>query len=755
MTSRHSSSVQAVDKCRENRAYNATTINRAFNDFLNLGGVDQKILKHYHETLMQGGDQFTKVFYDYLLASPATAKVLEDYQATGGKIDDLVKRQLQHLWEFLAGHTDDESARRMAHVGEVHYRHGIEPVWIMGAYLLYLNHLQILIRTNSQISDAHRPALEDCVTKLLFRDMGLLLEAYWDSSLQALLQEKDKVSGLQEQITSLLTNIPQLLWSVDVVHNRPLYVSPSAQKICQMDVEMPIPCLGWTIPEDWETVKLAWQNALEGKKVEVESQVKQPDGSLRWFRRIFYPFMSTQGQVVRIDGVMEDTTEAKALIDRLHTLATTDGLTGLPNRTLFNDRLTQAIAAASRHEIKQVVLIMMDLDRFKEINDTLGHPAGDRILVEVAQRLQSVLRDTDTLARLGGDEFAVLLPDVRDGRKTADKIIKKIMHALGTPIKHGDNELYVELGIGVALYPEHGEDAAILMSRADVAMYGTKNRDVSYLYYDAALDPNTQQRLQLSGELRHAVAREELTLHYQAKIDIDTGLVTGAEALVRWNHPEHGLIPPDQFIPLAERTGMIRPITYWVLDSATRQCQTWHAAGWPLRVAVNISGRTFQDPAFVEHLESILQKNKVPAKCLEIEITENILLADFEHVSPILEQIDRLGIHIAIDDFGTGYSSLAYLKILPLHTLKIDKSFVLDMVKDENDAVIVRSTIDLAHNLDYEVIAEGIESQDTLNLLRTLGCDGGQGFHISHPLPPENFVQWLNTLPKTSLSTTC
>jgi EAL domain-containing protein (putative c-di-GMP-specific phosphodiesterase class I) len=286
------------------------------------------------------------------------------------------------------------------------------------------------------------------------------------------------------------------------------------------------------------------------------------------------------------------------------------------------------------------------------------------------------------------------------------------------------------------------------MSRADVAMYGTKNRDVSYLYYNAALDPNTQQRLQLAGELRHAVARAELTLHYQPKIDIKTGLVTGVEALIRWNHPDHGLIPPDQFIPLAERTGMIRPITYWVLESATRQCQAWHAAGWRLRMAVNISGRTFQDPAFIENIESILQKNRMPAKCLEIEITENILQADIEHVSPILEKLDRLGIHIAIDDFGTGYSSLAYLKKLPLHTLKIDKSFVLDMVKDENDAVIVRSTIDLAHNLGYQVIAEGIESQETVDLLRALGCDGGQGCHISQPLPADDFILWLASYPQ-------
>ncbi len=744
MSSHQNESTSAGEDAGEKRAYNANTINRAFNDFLRLGDLDRKILEHHHATLIQGGEKFAKVFYDYLLASPATARVLEIYQAGGGRIEDLVKRQLQHLWDLLSGDTGDASAKKMAHVGDIHYRFGIEPVWIMGAYLLYLNHLQTLIRTSPGIAETHRSALEDSVTKLLFRDMGLQLEGYWDSSLKALQQEKDNVSGLQAQITSVLANIPQLLWSIDVVNNRPLYISPSAREICRMDIDMPIPCLGWTVADDRDTVKLAWQNALRGNKVEVESRVRQPDGSLRWFRRVFYPYSNADGRVTRIDGLMEDTTEAKEMIDRLHVLATTDSLTVLPNRVLFGDRLTQAIAAASRDHEKQVVLMMMDLDRFKEINDTLGHDAGDRILVEVAQRLKSALRDTDTLARLGGDEFAILLPDVRDGRKTTDKVIKKIARCFGAPFKYDDNELFLGASIGVVLCPEHGEETAILMSRADVAMYGAKSRDVGYMYYDAALDPNTPQRLQLSGDLRKALARAEFTLHYQPKVDIQSGIVSGAEALIRWNHPEQGLIPPDRFIPLAERTGMIRPVTYWVIETAARQSKTWRDAGHPLRVSVNVSGRIFHDPEFVERVKNILQAAGTTARHLEIEITESILMSDIEHVSRVLEAVNRLGAHIAIDDFGTGYSSLAYLKKLPLGTLKIDKSFVLDMDKDENDAVIVRSTVDLAHNLGYQVVAEGIENQETWMLLKKLGCDGGQGFYISHPLPSDVFVQWLD-----------
>ncbi|MCR4302008.1 MAG: diguanylate cyclase, partial [Sulfuricaulis sp.] len=410
------------------RAYTSKTINNAFNDFLRLTGVSRKILEKYRDALHEGGEQFSKIFYDYLLASPATSKVLEDYQAGGGKIENLVKRQLQHLWELLDGNIDDESAKRMAHVGEVHYRFGIEPVWIMGAYQLYLNHLQALIRGSARIDDAHRRGLEELVTRLLFRDMGLLLEGYWDASMWALKEEKDKVARLQEQISSVLANIPQLLWSMDVVNNRPLYVSPSAYQICEMNIDMPIPCLNWTLPEDREKVKNAWHMAMGGEQTDVESRVQQPGGAVRVFRRFFYPYKNDEGRVVRIDGLMEDTTEAKVMVDRLHTLATTDSLTGLPNRTLFNDRLAQAIAAAARDSKNEIALMLMDLNHFKEINDSLGHQAGDQVLITVAQRLHAELRDSDTLTRLGGDEFAILLPNIHDGRETVERVMKKITH---------------------------------------------------------------------------------------------------------------------------------------------------------------------------------------------------------------------------------------------------------------------------------------------------------------------------------------
>ena len=385
----------------------------------------------------------------------------------------------------------------------------------------------------------------------------------------------------------------------------------------------------------------------------------------------------------------------------------------------------------------------MDLDHFKEINDTLGHPAGDQVLTSVTHRLQSLFRETDTLARLGGDEFGILLPHVKDGRRTAEKMAEKIRQTFVTPYHCGDNELFLGASIGITIYPEHGDDVSTLMSRADVAMYASKNAETSYMFYDLKLDPRAQQLLQLSGDLRYALERNELVLHYQPKIDLRSNAIMGAEALIRWYHPVHGLIGPDEFIPLAERTGQIKPITDWVIETAVRQSKAWRDAGYDLHIAVNVSARWFQNTGLADKINEVLQSQNMPADFLEIELTENMLMSDIANISSVLNQISDLGVTIAIDDFGTGYSSLAYLKTLPLQTLKIDKSFVLNMASDENDAIIVRSTIALAHNLGLSVVAEGIENAETLNLLLEQGCDGAQGYHFSKPQPPDKFLDWV------------
>ena len=717
-------------------------LNESFNIFLQISEPEKALLGARRALLSKDADHFIEAFYAYLLAFPITANVLHDYEEAGGTLSKLAAAQSAHFLNLLSGSTDSDSAEQLIHIGKIHHRHKIEPVWIMGAYQLYLGYLRQIIRDHPEIPQAERYTLENILIKLLFRDMGLMLEGYWHSAMSLVQTEKNKVAELQERVGDLLANLPQVLWSVDLKNNQPLYISPATKKICALDIEMPIPCLGWTHPDDREIVRLAWAEAKRGNKMEVESRVQAPGEETRWFRRVFHPFRDAAGNVVRIDGLMDDTTESKKIFERLHVLATTDSLTSLPNRALFSDRLNQAIAQAKRERSKNIVLMLMDLDHFKEINDTLGHPAGDEVLRQVAKRLVGILRESDTLARLGGDEFAILLPDVLDAEIAAEKIAKNILSGFAKPFWYQGNELYLGASIGISIFPDHGLDADALMSRADVAMYGAKHQDVGFLFYNPKRDPHTQERLQLSSDLRHALDRDEFVLHYQAQIDIRTGAVIGVEALIRWNHPEQRLILPDQFIPFAERTGLMNLVTDWVIRNATTQCKDWQENGWPLRTAVNMTARSFLDPKLIDKLELLLSGGCLPEQ-FEIEITENILMADIEHGAKAINRLRALGVTVAIDDFGTGYSSLAYLKKLPIHSIKIDKSFVLHMAEDDNDAVIVRSTIDLAHNLGFLVVAEGIENQDALDLLAVLGCDHAQGDFITPPLAADQLILWL------------
>jgi diguanylate cyclase (GGDEF)-like protein len=418
-----------------------------------------------------------------------------------------------------------------------------------------------------------------------------------------------------------------------------------------------------------------------------------------------------------------------------------DGLTGLPNRTLLRDRTSQAIHQADR-ELTPVALALLDLDRFKEVNDTLGHHHGDQLLVQVGQRLQATLRQVDTVARLGGDEFAVLLPRIHTAEGAAT-VATKLQAALAEPFTIEDLSLDVEASIGLAIYPDHGTDPDQLLQHADIAMYAAKATHAGFVLFDPTLDQHSPHKLALLGELRRAIDHGQLLLHYQPKVATHSGHVLGVEALVRWQHPTHGLVPPAQFIPLAERTGLIGPLTHYVLDAALRQCRAWQQAGHDLAVAVNVSARRLLDLGFPDEVAGLLARWQVPAGLLVVEITESTIMADPAHALQILGRLDQMGVQVAIDDFGTGYSSMAYLKRLPVHELKVDRSFVAQMTSNRRDAVIVRSTVDLGRNLGLRVVAEGVEDLATWQALDALGCDAIQGYHISRPVPAEDLIHWL------------
>jgi diguanylate cyclase (GGDEF)-like protein len=418
-----------------------------------------------------------------------------------------------------------------------------------------------------------------------------------------------------------------------------------------------------------------------------------------------------------------------------------DGLTGLPNRTLLRDRTGQAIRLADR-ELVPAALLLIDLDRFKEVNDTLGHRYGDELLVQVGERLRAGLRKVDTVARLGGDEFAVLLPKIAH-RQGAVEVARKLQSALAEPFTLEGLALDVEASIGVALYPDHANNPDELLQRADIAMFAAKDTHTEFVVFDPKLDQHSPRRLALLGELRRAIEDEQLLLHYQPKVDARSGQVLGVEALVRWQHPEHGLVPPGEFIPLAERTGLIGPLTHYVLNRALWQCRQWLEQDHELSVAVNVSARRLLDLSFPDEVAGLLTTWEVPARLLVVEITESTIMADPAHALQILGRLHEMGVQLSIDDFGTGYTSMAYLKTLPVHELKVDRSFVSQMTSSSSDAVIVRSTVELGRNLGLRVVAEGVEDSLTLQNLEALGCDAIQGFHISRPMPPEDLINWM------------
>jgi diguanylate cyclase len=418
-----------------------------------------------------------------------------------------------------------------------------------------------------------------------------------------------------------------------------------------------------------------------------------------------------------------------------------DALTGLPNRALLRDRTDQAIHQADR-ELAPAALLLIDLDRFKEVNDTLGHHHGDQLLVQVGQRLQAALRTVDTVARLGGDEFAVLLPRIQTA-EGAVAVASKLLAGFDEPFRLEDLALDVEASIGVALYPEHGSDPDELLQRADIAMYVAKDTHAGFVLFDPKHDQHSPDRLALLGELRRAIDHQQLVLHYQPKVDAHTGQMLGVEALVRWQHPDHGLIPPNDFLPLAERTGLIGLLTNYVLDAALHQCREWRQAGHELAIAVNVSARSLLDLAFPNQVADLLARWELPARLLMVEITESTIMTDPTHALKILGQLNAMGVQIAIDDFGTGYSSMAHLKTLPVHELKIDRSFVSHMTSNNRDAVIVHTTVDLGRNLGLRVVAEGVEDLQTLQELDALGCDAIQGYYISRPVPADDLIHWL------------
>ncbi len=581
------------------------------------------------------------------------------------------------------------------------------------------------------------------------------------------------VSGTlpDDRFRALVEDLPAISYLADFTGAFTLrYVSPQIESV-----------LGFS-PDEWLADEEAWVLALHPedrdrivaeaeaciaaeRPFDFEYRMIGADGRVLWIWEKTSIQRDAEGRPHAVNGVMLDVTELRSTqeallheaerrasdreqfeaalqqqadVQRHHALH--DELTGLPNRRNLYEHLNEKMETTPRAD--GFALLLVDLDRFKEVNDVLGHQSGDDLLCQVAERFGREVREEDLLARLGGDEFAVLVSG-RNGAEAGLEIARRLSDALDREFFLSGVPVHVEASIGIARFPHDGRDATSLLRCADSAMYAAKDLSTELELFDGDRDHHSPTRLKRLGELRQALTRGELVLHYQPKLRLGTGNVVGVEALVRWLHPEQGLLPPGEFVPLAEQTGLIKPLTSFVLRESLEQLSAWRRAGHDLTVAVNVSERSLLDPEFPAEVAHVLRATGIPSDRLELEITEGTIMADPERAASVLRRLDALGVSLSLDDFGTGYSSLSRLRELPIDEIKIDRSFAARIEANERDVAIMRSTIELGHNLGCSVVAEGLETAEALDCVAALGCDTGQGFHIARPLDATSLTEWL------------
>ena len=709
--------------------------------FLEFTGADVALLEELHALLETQLNPFSEAFYRHLQHFPQLLPLLGNAE----KLERLKRTLSVYFSQLTEGEYGAEYVENRLRVGMVHQRVGLTPQWYIGAYRKYLHELMPAIYRLMEGDEEKCIATYSALLKIVFFDMELALDTYFDAEHQAINREKrfskqiidDMPSGLVVMDTALnvrMVNKASLdMFDLDTTE---AFVGQSVTRIFGMS----------------ENLTSVLENVLESGEMRsglaFERQYAQGH---RYYLANISRALTEEGQTLLLFMVSDITTYKKAE-DRAQYLAQYDTLTGLPNRTLVYDRIDYAGTLARRGE-GVVVTMLVDLDRFKLINDSLGSAHGDEVLKQAAARLSSCLRETDTVGRTGGNEFVMILLSV-NAAADATLVAKKVLEALAAPFQIDGHELHLTASIGIAVAPGDGENAQELLRSSAAALHQARNDGRNqFCFFQAEMNQRAQHDMQLESGLHKAAENFKFELHYQPKADLRSGEICGLEALLRWDHPERGRINPVDFIPLLEENGLIVPVGTWVLHTACAQARAWLDMGIkPCEVAVNLSAVQFHRQDLCEVVRRILEETGLEAKFLELEITESIIMKDVERAVQTLRDLKSLGVKLAVDDFGTGHSSLSYLKRFAVDVLKIDRSFINDITTDADDAMITRTIIDLAHNLRMRVIAEGVETEAQLSFLLHNNCDEMQGYYYSKPLPVETCTALLKEGRKLSLA---
>lgn len=705
--------------------------------FLEFTEAEAKLLQDLHGQIKAYGDQFAEAFYEHVLSFPALKSLAGDQDS----LTRLKKTQSSYFQELTKGCYDLDYVLQRLGVGIKHQRVGLEQHWYIGSFCKYLSYFLPLIW---QLFDADKDkALPtyNALLKVVMFDMQLAIETYSYADKMAVLQ-------LEQRLRNLVDGIDAIIWEFDAASMQCTFISHRAVAVLGYPVER---WLGepdfWSsiiIPEDREqTITYCLQEISAGRDYEAEYRVSAADGRTVWIHeRVTIAHNGNHNGARLLRGVMIDITVLKETENKLVYLATHDELTGLPNRSLLQDRLVQAMVQADQNRW-MVALLFIDLDRFKFINDSKGHDIGDIVLQTAAARLLDCVHEVDSVARLGGDEFLVMLSSI--SKLTDISIIaQKVLENLSAPFQVHSDEFFLSASIGISVYPKDGLDAQSLLKNADLAMYRAKDAGKDrFEFFTAEMNVAAERRLHLENQLRQALERQEFVLHYQPQIDLTSKRVVGVEALMRWQNPELGLVPPIEFIPLAEETSLIVLLGEWALETACKQAKIWQSNGLPgLRMGVNLSARQFSQQGLIETVRQILSKTGLDPELLDLELTESMLMQGAEDSIAILHGLRKIGVCLSMDDFGTGYSSLSYLSRFPMTAVKIDQSFVRSITNQPDAAALARSIISMAREMRLRVIAEGVETEQQLAFLVSHQCDEVQGYYFSRPLPAEEFVAW-------------